>query len=685
MATLSSETAPAAAARSPFRFRGERGPIVAFAVFLIAVATLVGVNPQPIGYFDVSTISASAATLALAAIGETIVILAGGLDLSAGAVVSLVNVVLVTQLGTAELGVVPYTALATLIALGIGAGVGALNGFLVGYLRLQSIVVTLATMFVCQGAALLILRYPGGEVSYDFALVFVGDVIPELLPAPIVVMAIAVLVWLYIRTSRIGIALYATGSDPVAAAYNRVDVPFTRFMSFTLGGAFFGAAGLFITANTGSGDPLIGATMLLKVFAAVVLGGTLIRGGRGGAVGTVFGALTLTIVVNIFLVLGVRTFYVPMVEGAILILAVLGFTGVRNLPLTAYLKGLRQHTATTAGTASATPFAPFLAAAPAAGETPGWLVRNAPTLRIVIPAYILLAATIAAMAAVNWQSFTFGNYLVTLLVFGTFLAILGLGQGAVIIAGGLDLSIAWAITFPAIVVTTFANGSDAQAVWAIPLALGLGALIGLINGTLIVGFRLSPIIATLAVASVLEGVTLVFSGGAPTGAAPPMLAAFVNGAVLGLPPIVWFLFVFVVAATLVLNFSAFGRRLRATGSGELVARLSGVRTGSIVLLAYIISGFCAALVGLLLAGFTAQAYYDMGRPYLLASIAVVVLGGVSITGGRGHYLGIFGGALVFTALSSLLASTSLPEAVRSIIYGVVLLGAVAMLRDRQTN
>jgi len=684
MAITSSDPRAVTRATTRWHLGGERGPKVALLVVVVAIAALVAVNPQPIGYFDISTISASAATLALAAIGETIVILAGGLDLSAGAVVSLVSVVLVTQLGTADLGVVPYTLAATAIALGVGAAIGAVNGFLVGYMRLQSIVVTLASMFVCQGAALLILRYPGGEVSYDFALVFVGDVIPEVLPAPVVVVAVALLVWLFIRSTRLGLSLYATGSDPGAATYNRVNVPFTRFLSFTLGGTFFGAAGLFITANTGSGDPLIGATMLLKVFAAVVLGGTLIGGGRGGAVGTVFGALTLTIIVNIFLVLGVRTFFVPIVEGIVLILAVLGFTGLRNLPITALLKAVSgRAAAVTAGTTALTGL--LTPAVAAERDIPGWLTRNAPALRVVLPAYILLAATVIAMAVVNWQSFTFGNYLVTLLVFGAFLAILGLGQGAVIIAGGLDLSVAWAITFPAIVVTTFANGSDTAAIWAIPLALGLGALIGLVNGMLVVGFRLSPIIATLAVGSVLEGIALVFSGGAPTGAAPPMLAAFVNGRFLGLPPIVWFLFAFVVVATLVINYSAFGRRLRATGSGEWVARLSGVRTGSVVVRAYVLSGFCAALVGLLLAGFTAQAYYDMGKPYLLASIAVVVVGGTSITGGRGHYLGIFGGALVFTALSSLLASTSLPEAMRSIIYGVVLLGAVAMLRDRQTN
>ena len=110
-----------------------------------------------------------------------------------------------------------------------------------------------------------------------------------------------------------------------------------------------------------------------------------------------------------------------------------------------------------------------------------------------------------------------------------------------------------------------------------------------------------------------------------------------------------------------------------------------VALSAVVVAAYMLSGFCAALVGLLLAGFTAQAYYDMGKPYLVASIAVVVLGGTSITGGRGHYIGILGGALLFTALSSMLASTALPEALRSIIYGLVLLGAVLMLRERQSR
>lgn len=670
---------PAAAAWRPM-IGERRGVLVAALVFLAALAALLLVSPTRMTYGDLSNISASATTLALAATGLTIVVLAGGLDLSSVAVVSLVNVLIVTWLRGSGLGVVAYTLTAVVIAVGVGALVGAVNGVLVGYFRLQSVVVTLGIMFICQGAALLAMPYPGGEVSPEFSAVFVGDLVTDLLPMPVVVLAAALAIWVYVRSTRLGVAVYATGSDAGAAAANRVDVRRTRFAAFVLAGAFSGLAGLFLTANTGSGDPLIGAPMMLKVFAAVVLGGTAIGGGVGGAVGSVFGALTLTVIVNVFLVLGVPTYYVPIVEGVVLVLAVIGLTGVAQLPVVALLRDARS-----ARRRRPAPAARAADPARHVGPWPGWLARNRAALRVVLPAYLLLIAAIAATALADARSFQPGAYLVTLLVFTTFLAIAGLGQGAVIISGGLDLSVGWAITFPGIIVTSYANASDAAAVWAIPLALLAGCLIGLANGALVVGLRLSPIIATLAVGSIIEGVALVFSGGAPIGQTPPMLAAFVTGRLFGLPPMVWFLFAFVAAATLLIGSSAFGRRLRATGSAAWVATLSGVRTGRVMLLAYVLSGFCAAIVGVLLTGFASNAYYDMGKPYLLASIAAVVLGGASITGGRGYYSGIFGGALLFTALGSLLASTALPEAMRSVVYGVILLSAVAMLRDRQTT
>jgi ribose transport system permease protein len=130
----------------------QRSGAIAFLVFVAVIAILIVVSPHHVSYFDLSTISASATTLALAGIGETIVVIGGGLDLSPGAVISLVNVVLVTQLGAAELGVGTYTALAAAIAIGIGMVIGAINGVLVSYLRLPSLIVTLATMFVARAA-----------------------------------------------------------------------------------------------------------------------------------------------------------------------------------------------------------------------------------------------------------------------------------------------------------------------------------------------------------------------------------------------------------------------------------------------------------------------------------------------------------------------------------------------------
>src|SRR3984885_12083938 len=236
-------------------------------------------------------------------------------------------------------------------------------------------------MFVLQGAALLILKFPGGSVSSDFANLLVGDAVPDVLPVPILIIVLAVLVWLYLKRLRFGLGLYAIGSDASAARASGVDVRFIRFLSFVAAGALFRGAGLFITANAGSGDPLIGTPFLLKVFTAVVLGGTLIGGGRGGAIGTVFGALTLTIVVNIFLIMSVRTYYVPIVEGAILLIAVLALDTHGVLPNLAGMGGFLSRYLAAMPHGSG-PIIEALGGGTAASEqSAGWLARNAHTLR----------------------------------------------------------------------------------------------------------------------------------------------------------------------------------------------------------------------------------------------------------------------------------------------------------------
>lgn len=643
------------------------------ALLLIAtIAALQGVSGAWLGYFDLSTISGSAATLALAAIGGTIVVLSGGLDLSVGAVVSLVNVVLVTQVGPLGLPPTLHALFALGVGMALGGAIGAFNGVLIGVLRLQPIIVTLASMFVASGLALMVLPTPGGEFPYDASMIAAGDTIPGLLPAPLVVIGLGLLMWAWLRATRLGVAIYAVGSDPQAAETNGVRPVRVRVFSYVLAGLFYGAAGFFVTANSGAGDPLIGASMLLKVFAAIALGGTAIGGGRGGAAGSVAGALILTVLINIFLLMGVQTYYVPVIEGVVLILAVAGHAvGARRNPA-ALLRSLLPRTKARG------------AALPAQASRPGRHdIRDA--ARFAAPAWVLFLAVAIATALITGDRFSLGPYLSTVLMFASFLAILALGQGAVILSGGLDLSIAWTITFPAIVLTTLTNGSNEAAIWAIPLVVAIGALIGLVNGILSVGFGLSPIIVTLAVGSILEGTALLYSGGAPTGSAPSAITRFVSTGNGQFSPMVWLLPVFVLGAVLMLDLSAFGRRLKAVGLNEVIARLSGVRTQRVRIAAYVLSGICAAAVGVLSAGFTTQAYYDMGKPYLLGSIAVVVLGGVSISGGRGTFLGMLGGALLYTSLSNLLSATSLPEGLRSVAYGIVILLAVLMLRERNNS
>lgn len=679
-----------------------RGVLVAAAVFALLFLASDALTPGAFSYFEFSFMSAGGAPLALAAMGQTLVIMTGGFDLSAGAVISLVNVVLATSIGESLGSQIGFGLLALLI----GGTVGAVNGFFVAFMRLQPIVVTLSTMFIVQGVTLLILSRPGGSIPLEFSLFFTGDAIPQVLPAPMLVLVAAVGVWLAIKNSRFGVSLYAVGSDEEAARANGIAVAWVKFFAYVTAGLFYGAAGAFVSAQTGSADPLIGKPMLLSVFAAVVLGGTLLGGGRGGAVGSLIGAYILMIVVNILLILNVSAYYSSVAEGLILLIAVLGASLNSQSPIAGYLRLLQlkwrarvegrrpaDHPPPARGPGLTFAFGggeaeqgTKAAAAdvthPARAGWAAWLERNRETLRLTLPAWACLLLALIGTELVYPGRLVNPAYWNSLVVLASFLAILALGQGAVILTGGLDLSVPWTIALSGIVVAGLVQGSDQTALWAIPLGLLVGLGIGLFNASGIVLLGLSPIVMTLATNGILQGVALVYSGGTPDGFASPAMRWFMTGKLLGLTPVTWFMIAFVVFALLLLTRTAFGRRLYAVGNSRLVARLSGVGVGGTLFGVYMLSGVCAALAGILLAGFSGQASLGMGDDYLLPSIAVVVVGGALITGGRGHYLGMLGGVLLLTTISILLAGTTLPHAVRDIIYGLVVLGAVLALRER---
>jgi ribose transport system permease protein len=302
-----------------------------------------------------------------------------------------------------------------------------------------------------------------------------------------------------------------------------------------------------------------------------------------------------------------------------------------------------------------------------------------------MPAYVCLIAVILVTQFVYGGNTIFSwKYYDSLIVLGSFLAILALGQGATILTGGLDLSIPWTIGFCGIIAAGFIRGSDEAALWVVPAVLAIGALIGAFNGLGVVLLGLPPIVITLATNGILQGFALVYSNGTPDGFSSPTLRWFMTGSFHGVTPVVVLVILFVIFALLLLGRTAFGRRVYAIGNSARVATLSGVGVGGTLIGVYSLSGFCGALVGILLTGFSGQASLGMGDEYLLPSIAVVVVGGTLITGGRGHYAGMLGGVLLLTALLTLLAGTTLPHAVRDIIFGLVVLGAVLALRERSS-
>jgi ribose transport system permease protein len=692
---VSVSTAPQASSSAPRRPRfgvivaRHRGLITAAVVFALIFTLVNAVSAGHLSYFDISFMASGGATLALAAVGETIVILIGGFDLSAGAVISLVNAVLASSMDptAAHASIVLWT----IAGVGVGMATGLFNGVFIAFLRLQPIVVTLSTMFILQGVTLLVMEKPGGFVNADLGGFYLGDAIPSVLPMPILLLICVGLAWRWLKSTRFGASLYAIGSDEAAARSAGVRVAFTRLFAYVVAGGCYGLAGVFISAQTGSGDPLVGNPLLLSIFAAVVLGGTRLGGGRGGPVGSMLGAYILMSVVNVLLVLNVSAYYSSIAEGLILILAVLAASVSADSELAEHIRfTVLRFRAWRAGTLPSQVGGGDrrLRGSPSARITqkevqvPPFWIRSRHALRFSLPSYALFVLVVAATelwlgnAAFHW------GYWNSLIVLSSFLAILALGQGAVILTGGLDLSLPWTIGLSGILLAGIVQGSDHALLYALPIVIVIALVIGFVNGFGIVALGVSPIVMTLATNGLLQGAALLFSNGTPAGFSSPFLRWFMTGRLLGATPVVFFIALFVIVAVTLLTQTAFGRRIYAVGNSKRAAQLSGVPVGRTLIGVYMLSSLCAGLVGILLTGFSGQASLGMGDDYLLPSIAVVVVGGAIITGGRGQYLGMLGGVLLLTALQTMLAGSNLPYATRAILYGLVVLGAVIALRER---
>ncbi|GAA3210956.1 ABC transporter permease [Dactylosporangium siamense] len=287
------------------------------------------------------------------------------------------------------------------------------------------------------------------------------------------------------------------------------------------------------------------------------------------------------------------------------------------------------------------------------------------------------AATILVAGAVIHPGFGSWTSLRTMLVLASFIGFVGAGQMLVVLVGGIDLSMPWVLNGAAIVLTTSSLGQSGRLPLAVALALGVGAAVGLANGLGVAWLGVPAVVMTLGMNGVLQGLSLGLSKGLTCGScasyAPEPLRRLVVGRLFGVPSELLLWAGVALFVTVLLTLTTFGRRVYAVGNNPRAAFLAGVGVRGVTVVLYMLSGVFAALAGITLVAYGGQPSLGLGDPYLFESIAAVVVGGVSILGGRGHYVGVVAGSVTLVAIVTLLQAERVPEYGRNVIYGLVIL------------
>jgi ribose transport system permease protein len=306
------------ATRSSAAVRWVRNNAWAFALIVLLAVLLAltrVINPS-YGVAGIQGSAISVLPLALVAVGQAIVVIAGGIDLSIASMMALTSVVGAVLMKDQPTEITVAVVIGVLL---LGLVLGAVNGLIIVLTKVPDIIVTLAMLFVWSGAALLVLRTPGGQAADWLRDLVRGSVINEWIPKAAVVLVVFVsVVWLLTRRSRLGLSLYAIGSNSLAAFRSGVSLTRTKIAAYMLAGLFSAAGGLSLTANTGNATPVPGPYTLLSV-AAVVLGGVSLAGGRGGVLGPIVAVLILDVIRSDMTFLRIDPNYATVAQGIILV------------------------------------------------------------------------------------------------------------------------------------------------------------------------------------------------------------------------------------------------------------------------------------------------------------------------------------------------------------------------------
>lgn len=300
-----------------------------FPFILLVLSIVINFFLQP-NMFELDTINSNMRVFLpfiLLSVGQAIVLIGGGIDISVGGTVSIVNTILATQIGLE--GSPEKMWQFVIICLLAGALAGAINGFFIAFLRLQPIITTYATSFLYAGFALFVLPNPGGGIPADIAKLY-RTLTPLGLPLAFYVIGIVLLIWIYASSTRYGKYLFAVGGNAEAAYQTAVPVTLVQFSIYVISGLMAALAGIAITMLSGSGNADIGGPMTLNSITAVVIGGNAFSGGTGGVAGPVMGAITLSLIQNIISFAQIDTWWETLVKATIIVVA-LAAPGTINL------------------------------------------------------------------------------------------------------------------------------------------------------------------------------------------------------------------------------------------------------------------------------------------------------------------------------------------------------------------
>lgn len=300
--------------------------------------------------------------------------------------------------------------------------------------------------------------------------------------------------------------------------------------------------------------------------------------------------------------------------------------------------------------------------------------------------YILLVVMLL-LAQLYSPGYLEGSHMLGVIRLAAFMGMAAISQTIAILSGGIDLSIPTTISFSYILAAQLMMGKDENIGKALIGVLILGLIIGVINGAGVCLMNIPPFIMTLGVSTITKGAYMIYTKGTPKGRTAPLISTISNRNFMGVVPyivIVWV--IFAVITMIILHKTPYGRRIYSVGSNAKATQFSGTNTHGIIFSVYIVSAVVAALTGFFLIGYTGESYLNAGANYDTQVIAAVIIGGTSITGGKGSYLGSAAGALIMTVFTDFLQIVKVAEGFRIIGQGAMILILIALYaREKQVR